>query len=155
MVLDAIERLVHHVVHVHQLLELFIDQDAARLVQVHGAALLLFGDDLLQHLAEIDVRPFHALGRLHHLEHREALLLDFDLDVPLLELPFLQLLAQLLARAPAAFARLGLGFRDLGLDVAFGRNDEEWALTGGPCALLRAPCSLLLGGGRRRGQRRQ
>src|SRR5213594_769673 len=50
----------------------------------------------LIHFTEVDVRPFHPLRRLHHLQHREALLLYFDLDIALFELPFLQLRAQLL-----------------------------------------------------------
>src|SRR2546422_689518 len=108
VILNAVERLVHHVVHIHELLQLFVDQDAARLVQVHGAPLFLFGNQLLNHFAEVDVRSFHSLRRLHHLQHREALLLHLDLDVALLELPFLQLGAQLLTRPAAPLVGLGL-----------------------------------------------
>src|SRR6267378_541066 len=127
VVLDAVERLVHYVVHVHELLQLFVDQDPARLVQMHGPALFLFGYQLLNHFAEIDVRPFHPLRRLHHLEHGEVLLLDFDFDVALLELPVLQLRAQLLARAPAPFVGLRLGLGESRLDIPFGRDDEQWS----------------------------
>src|SRR5213595_1283003 len=56
VVLDAVERLVHHVVHVDELFQLLVDQDAPRLVQVHGAALFLLGQHLLQQLGEVDVR---------------------------------------------------------------------------------------------------
>src|SRR5437667_235918 len=108
VILDAIERLVHDVIHVHQLLQLFVDQDAARLVHVHRAALFLLGYQLLNHFAEIDVRPFHALRRLHHLQHWEALLLHLDLDIAFFELPIFQLGAKLLTRAAAALIRLRL-----------------------------------------------
>ena len=118
MVFDAIERLVHDVVHVDQLLQLLVDQNAARFVEVHGAALLLFWNQLLDHFPEIDFRAFHALRRLHHLEHREALLLHFDLDVALFEQAVLELLAQLLARAPASLVLLGFGLGKFGLHVA-------------------------------------
>src|SRR5436190_11509977 len=113
VVLDAVERFVHDVVHVDELLQLFVDQNAARLVHVHGPAFLLFGDQLLNHFAEIDVRPFHPLRRLHHFEHGKVLLLDFDLDVALLQLAVLELGPQLLARAPAPFVGFGLGLGDL------------------------------------------
>src|SRR5881397_3493117 len=43
VVLDAVERLVHYVVHVDELLQLLVDQDAPGLVQVHSAPLLLLG----------------------------------------------------------------------------------------------------------------
>ena len=120
VVFDAVQRLVHHVVHVDQLLQLFVDQDAARLVQMYGAALFLLRDQLLNHFAEIDVRPFHALRRLHHLQHRETLLLHLDLDVALLELPVFQLLAQLLTRAAAPFLGFGFRLRHLGVNITFG-----------------------------------
>src|SRR6266700_1147559 len=74
---------------------------------MHRAALLLFRNQLLNHFTEVDVRPFHPLRRLHHLQHREVLLLHLDLDVALLELPLFQLLAQLLARAAPPLLRSG------------------------------------------------
>ena len=101
MVLDTIHRLVHDVVHVDELLQLLIDENAAGLVHVDGAPLLLLGQQLLQHLREVDIGPLHPLGRLHHLEPREALLLDLDLHVTLLERPRLELLPQLVAGATA------------------------------------------------------
>ena len=118
MILDAIERLVHDVVHVDQLLQLLIDQNAARFVEMDGAAFLLLRNHLLDHFPDIDFRAFHPLRRLHHLEHREALLLYLDFDVTLLEQAVLELLAQLLARAPAPFVLFRLGLGELGLDVA-------------------------------------
>ena len=154
VVFDAVQRLVHHVVHVDQLLQLFVDQDAARLVQMYRAALFLLRDQLLNHFAEIDVRPFHALRRLHHLQHRETLLLHLDLDVALLELPVFQLLAQLLTRAAAALLRLGLGLRNFGLDVALRRHDEQLA-RGGSLITRDAGGRRRRAGGRRRQRRQQ
>ena len=124
VILDAVERLVHDVVHVHELFQLFVDQNAARLVQVYGAALFLLGNQILKHFAEVDVRPLHSLGWLHHLQHGEALLLDLDLDVALLECPLFQLGAQLLARAAAPLVGLRLRLGDLGLDIALRRHHE-------------------------------
>src|SRR2546428_300018 len=46
------------------------------LFRSHGAPLLLLGHHLLQHLDEVEVGTLHAGGRLHHLEPREALLLE-------------------------------------------------------------------------------
>ena len=98
VVLDPVERLVHHVVHVHQLLELLVHQDAAGLGHLDRAPLLPAGQHVLQHLGEVDVGPFHALGRLHQLHHREALGRDLDLDLAVVELAVDQHLPQLLAR---------------------------------------------------------
>src|SRR5207249_4278873 len=91
-------------------------------------------------------------GRLHHLQQREALLLDFDLDVALLELTVLELLAQLLARTAAPLAGFGLRLGDLGLHVTLGRHHEEWAL---PSSRLLTPSSCRCRRGGRRGKRRQ
>src|SRR5205823_1053433 len=94
VVFDPIERFVHHVVHVDELLELLVDQDAAGFVQVHGAALLFLRHHLLQPLGEVEVRALHALRRLHHFQHRESLLLHLDLHLALLELSLLELQQQ-------------------------------------------------------------
>ena len=120
VVLDPIERFVHHIVHVDELLELFVDEDPSGFVQVYRAALLFLRHHLLQPLGEVEVRALHALRRLHHFEHREALLLHLDLHLALLELSLLELLAQLLARAAAALLRLDVALGRLLGHVAFG-----------------------------------
>src|SRR2546425_9867371 len=77
-------------------------------------------------------------------------LLDFDLHLALLELALLQLLAQLLARAPPAVLRRLLGLRRLGRDVALRRDHEQGTL--GLLAHAAPPTSFAPGGVGKRGR---
>src|SRR3989441_1169357 len=153
VVFDAVERLVHHVVYVDELLQLLVDQDAPRLVQVHRAAFFLLRQHLLQQLGEIDVGALYALGRLHHLQPGKALLLHLDFDLALLERPLLELLAQLLAGAAAALLGLHVALHRFRGHVALRRDHEQRSGTG---SLLPAARSLgRLGGWGRRGNGRR
>src|SRR4029077_4640098 len=78
---------------------------------------------------------------LHHLDAREALLLHLDFDLALLELPVLELLAQLFAGPAPALLRFDVGLDGFGSHVALGRDDEERRF-------LPSPLSLLPRGGR-------
>ncbi len=150
VVLDTVQRLVHDVVHVHQLLQLLVDQDAPRLRDLHRASLLLFRHHLLQHLGEVDVGPLHPLRRLHVLEQREGLLLHFPLHVAVFELAVAQLLAQLLARATPPLLTFGVCLGHFGRDVAFGRDNEERTRL----SALSSPVARSRGGWGDRGGRR-
>src|SRR5690606_20749208 len=97
-VLGPLERLVHDLVHVDQLVQLVLQEDAARLGDADRAALLPLRHHLLQHLRDV-VHPLRA-HREHHVLDGQVLL-DLDVDHPLLELPVTQQRAQLLACALA------------------------------------------------------
>jgi hypothetical protein len=125
VVLHPVERLVHHVVHVHQLLELLVHQHPPRLGHLHRAPLLPPRQHVLQHLGEVDVGPLHALGRLDELHHGEALRGDLDLDLAVVEDAVEQHLPELLPRAAPALLLRGRGL--LRLRLAGGADHEHGA----------------------------
>ena len=95
--LDAFQRHPRHLVHVDQLLLLFLDEVIDRLADPHLALAAAAAEQAGQHVADVDVHLLHA-GAAGDLKDG-PLLLDVDLDQAVVELAGPQPLAQLLAGA--------------------------------------------------------
>src|SRR3989344_3242877 len=94
VLLGAARGLADHLVHVDELLRLLLLQDLPGLGHAHFARLLRLGKQVAEHLAEAALHLLHAdVGDDPHRQRRR-LLLDLDLDRPLIEPAGLQLLAQ-------------------------------------------------------------
>src|SRR5690606_15117390 len=134
--LGALERLVDHLIHVDELVQLVLEQDAAGLRDADGAALLPLGHHLLEHLGEVEVHALHPTDVEHHVLDGRSLL-DLDVDEALLELAVPQQGPELLAGALAALLD-ALPFRivrrgqigELALLDLAGRADDEGAADG-------------------------
>ena len=143
--LHPVEGLVDHLVHVDQLVQLVLQQDAARLGHGDGAALGLLGEDVLQHVHQVVVHPaVHAAphGDQHVLQGKA--LRHLHLHLAVFQLLVLQELAELVAGALAPLAHLLFlrlhpagaghedarllhlrgGLRGLGAAVREGRDEE-------------------------------
>src|SRR5690606_9271472 len=148
--LGALERLVDHLIHVDELVQLVLEEDAAGLGDRDGAPLLPLGHHLLEHLGEVEVHVLHPADVEHHVLDGRGLL-DLDIDEALLELAVAQQgpellprpLAALLDALPIGVVRRG-GIGELALLDLAGRPDDEGAADG----LLRLGAGA---GGRRRG----
>ena len=96
--LDALERIRGHVLVVDELVELLLEQDAARLRYLYRSLLRPLGKHFLQHVGEISHSLRRAL-RHHHVEHHRRRLRHLDLDLALFQLAIEQELTQLVPRA--------------------------------------------------------
>jgi hypothetical protein len=140
--LDALDRLLAHVVHVDETERLLGDQGAACVGDLHAPLLLALREHAPEQVLELNAHLFDTL-RCHDGHRRPApLLAELDVDLAIVELAEPQQAAQLLAGLA-----LGLLADGLGRAGDRGRREQrvEDALLGALLGLGGHPLLLLLG----------
>ena len=104
--LDPIQGILDHPVHIDEPLGLFLHEDLQRLGDLHFAALTLLGEQIAEHVLDLDIHLLHPASR-EDLHDRNLLIGHLQLHEPLVELSFLQKSPDLLPGILSGFGGRG------------------------------------------------